>query len=678
MKLPFRTSVLLFLWMVAAFVVAQESDEWTLTATDRAHYAGPTVANGHLGLVVGRQPFTIDHVWQNGIYDREATFEGVTTAVEGPAFLNLSVRIDGRALTDADVANWRQRLNLRHAVCTTEFDALDCHFVCHTAALRHLPYVAATWVELTPKRALRLDVVNRPQSAGGLCEVACEARTLTGADRPVALVQMTGRTPGRRYEWGTAATLICAAASPGSPQVAATSDTAACVSLKADLTAGATLRFVLVGALCTQRDFSAPANEAARLVATVACDDFEDVLARHRAEWDALWQADIVVEGDRESQLAIRSALYHLYAFVRADNRQSPSPMGLSSNGYNRHVFWDSEIWMFPPLLLLQPALAKSMLDYRTDRLAVARQRARAYGWDGAMFPWESDDSGDEACPLFALTGPLEHHITSDVGLAAWQYFCLSRDTLWLRREGWPLIESAARFVASRASLNADGSYSIRHVVGADEYAQNIDDDAYTNGAARQCLAEAIRAAEVLGESVPAEWGRMAQGLRIHRFADGTVREHAAYAGQLTKQADVWLLTYPLSVVTDEPTVRRNLDYYGRHLDPKGPAMSHNIASILCSRMGDGAKAWEHFLLSFKPHECPPFGLLSETPGGGNPYFATAAGGMLQAVLMGFGGLQLTEQGIRQTRPCLPPTWKSLTLKGIGPQRTDFHVDASR
>jgi trehalose/maltose hydrolase-like predicted phosphorylase len=43
--------------------------------------------------------------------------------------------------------------------------------------------------------------------------------------------------------------------------------------------------------------------------------------------------------------------------------------MGLSSQGYNGHIFWDSELWMYPSLLALQPAMAKSCLDYRSDRL---------------------------------------------------------------------------------------------------------------------------------------------------------------------------------------------------------------------------------------------------------------------------------------------------------------------
>ena len=61
----------------------------------------------------------------------------------------------------------------------------------------------------------------------------------------------------------------------------------------------------------------------------------------------------------------------------------------------------------------------------------------------------------------------------------------------------------------------------------------------------------------------------------------------------------------------------------------------------------------------------PPFGVLAETKGGGNPYFATGAGGLLQAVLMGFGGLEITQTGIVQLKQSLPANWKTLKITGV-------------
>ena len=67
--------------------------------------------------------------------------------------------------------------------------------------------------------------------------------------------------------------------------------------------------------------------------------------------------------------------------------------------------------------------------------------------------------------------------------------------------------------------------------------------------------------------------------------------------------------------------------------------------------------------------------MIAETKGGTNPYFATGAGGILQSVMMGFGGLEITPKGIIQVKSLLPKQWKSLTIKGVGPEKKTFAVN---
>ncbi len=153
---------------------------------------------------------------------------------------------------------------------------------------------------------------------------------------------------------------------------------------------------------------------------------------------------------------------------------------------------------MYPVLLLLQPEMAKSCLNYRLDRLPKAMQKATIYGYDGAMFPWESDDTGEEATPTWALTGIFEQHITADVAIAFWNYYTMNQDKEWLKSV-WPLLKETTNFWVSRVVENADGTYSILNVVGADEYAQHVDDNAFTNGSAIEAISNSIKAAEVLG-----------------------------------------------------------------------------------------------------------------------------------------------------------------------------------
>jgi trehalose/maltose hydrolase-like predicted phosphorylase len=54
--------------------------------------------------------------------------------------------------------------------------------------------------------------------------------------------------------------------------------------------------------------------------------------------------------------------LYHSYAFINAYKSYGISPMGLSGLGYNGHVFWDMDLWIYPGILALNPALAKTLI----------------------------------------------------------------------------------------------------------------------------------------------------------------------------------------------------------------------------------------------------------------------------------------------------------------------------
>jgi len=92
----------------------------------------------------------------------------------------------------------------------------------------------------------------------------------------------------------------------------------------------------------------------------------------------------------------------------------------------------------------------------------------------------------------------------------------------------------------------------------------------------------------------------------------------------------------------------------------------------LYSRLGDADKAIHFFKDSYEPNLNPPFRVIAETKGGTNPYFATGAGGMIQSVLMGFGGLEITPKGIIQIKSALPANWKKLTITGVGPDKKEY------
>jgi trehalose/maltose hydrolase-like predicted phosphorylase len=437
---------------------------------------------------------------------------------------------------------------------------------------------------------------------------------------------------------------------------------------------GSSLDFAWTGAICTTQDFEDPQNESERFVIFNLLTPKKDLLDQHKQLWNKLWEGDIVIEGNLQDQLDVRLALYHLYSFSRGDSDLSIAPMGLSSQNYNGHIFWDTELWMFPPLLLLNQDIARSLVNYRSDRIEKAKEKAINFGYKGAMFPWESDDTGEEATPAWALTGTFEHHITADVAIAFWNYYRVSKNKTWLKKRGFPMLKEIADYWVSRATKNKDGSYSIKNVVGANEFVANVTDNAFTNGSVITALEYAVLAGKELEEETPEIWQEVASNIRILKFKDGTTKEHEKYDGEIIKQADVNLLTYPLNIINDKKTILKDLKYYEPKLSKEGPAMGKSVFAVIYARLGDSENAYRLFKDSYAPNKRPPFGALAESATSNNPYFATGAGGMLQTVLFGFGGLQLTNEGIVQINSALPKEWKSLTIKGVGLSKQNFVI----
>ena len=237
------------------------------------------------------------------------------------------------------------------------------------------------------------------------------------------------------------------------------------------------------------------------------------------------------------------------------------------------------------------------------------------------------------------------------------------------------MLREVADFWVSRVEPGADGKLHINNVIGANEWQENIDDNAFTNGMAKTSLQYAVQAARELGIAPDPQWQRVADNIVILTFPDGVTKENRTYDGVMIKQADVNLLAYPLKVVATEAQAKKDLAYYGPRYSPEGPAMGWSVLATLHARLGEPDKAYNWFLKSYKPNEVPPFRVMAETAGGTNPYFATGAGGMLQAVLSGFGGLDITDAGIVQLKTRLPAKWQSLTIKGVGTEKKTVNLN---
>jgi trehalose/maltose hydrolase-like predicted phosphorylase len=341
---------------------------------------------------------------------------------------------------------------------------------------------------------------------------------------------------------------------------------------------------------------------------------------------------------------------------------------------------------------------------YRFRTLDAARAKSARMGWRGALYAWESADSGVETTPeqvigadrqvIDILSGKEEQHISADVAYAVWQYWQATRDETFLRDAGAEILLETGRFWASRALLEADGYRHIRDVIGPDEYHEHVDDNAFTNVMARWNIRRAIDVAALLRERWKGlssrlglddaelnQWRSAADMIAtgfdpntglFEQFAGYFALEEidlADYAGrsvpmdvvlgrertqgsQVIKQADVVAL---LGLLPDEfvgETGTANFQYY----EPRcshGSSLSRAMHGFVAARLGYSEMALRYF------RQTAAIDLADTHVAIDGGIHIAALGGIWLTAVFGFAGLSLRNDGV-SIDPQLPADWNSL------------------
>jgi trehalose/maltose hydrolase-like predicted phosphorylase len=358
--------------------------------------------------------------------------------------------------------------------------------------------------------------------------------------------------------------------------------------------------------------------------------------------------------------------------------------MGLSSAGYYGHIFWDSDTWMFPSLLVTHPDVARSLVAFRGHTLPAAQANAKTNGFRGAMYPWEADERGQETTPRFAIQNARsEIHVNGDVALAQWQYYLATGDSAWLARHGYSVIRETADFWVSRSSYDStDQRYHIRNVVSVSEGLIGVSDDAYTNAVARKNLEIAMAASARLGKKPLPQWSEVAA--KLHMPYDSVSELYRTYEGAPDSiLGDVTpLLAYPLGIPMSDRAKRKNLAPAARRLmtKPEGALMGAALLAVDAAELGDRALVDSLLPHSYQNWLKGPFLMLSETPTNNAVNFLTGAGSFLQQVIYGYTGLRLGERGLEPAfPPMLPSRITRLTLRNAYSRgrRYDIVVDST-
>ena len=684
-----------------------------------------TIGNGYLGTrgtfeegYPRSSPATLVH----GVYDEVPIV--YTELANCPDWLSLVVTVDGDRfrLDKGEVLSYERHLDLRRGILgravrwrSPSGKTLDFYFERfasladeHVLALR----CQITPVDFAGPIEVEASINGYPENQGfNHWEGGDQGKTDHG-------IWLQVRTRSSRIEISMAAKLTVSGTeaplqvtnAPGYPTLN-TSFLAA---------SGQTVTIEKVVTVFTSREVETPVPAAQTKLAQLP--SYSVLLTNQEQAWNEVWQqSDIAIEGDTKAQLAVRYNLFQLLIGApRNDDRVSIPAKTLSGFGYRGHVFWDTEIFILPFFTFTQPEIARNLLTYRYRTLNGARHKAAYYGYKGAMFAWESADTGDEVTPRWALPNQpygqevriwcrdLEIHISADIAYAVWYYWQATGDDEWMRDCGAEIVLDTAVFWMSRVEWNTkEERYEVREVIGADEYHERVDNNAFTNRMLQWHLEKAIFIHDWLDRQFPEHAAELKQKLHItserrSRWQDIVTNiwipydpatklieqfegffklediNLADYAGrtqsmqailgidgankrQVLKQPDVLMLLYLMRESRDFPysqeVLQKNWDYYAPRTDiTYGSSLGPAIHAILASDLGQSTEAYERFM------QAALVDLEDVRGNAADGIHGASAGGIWQAVVLGFGGVQLAENG-PVANPHLPPGWTRLKFK---------------
>lgn len=442
---------------------------------------------------------------------------------------------------------------------------------------------------------------------------------------------------------------------------------------------------------------------------------FDAALEEQRSEWRELWRrCDVQIEGDDPAQLGLRFCLFHLLqAAPRFTDRLSVPVKLLTGEYYQGNTFYDTDTYILPFYTFTLPEIAQTCLNYRYEGLRPGREIARELGYKGAKFAWQSGPYGEECLGKWWRFTHTNIHINGDAVYALMQYLWVSGDKRYLGERGIDLLVETARFYAARAKHDPTrGAYDLIDVAGPDEGHCESTNNFYTNYLAIRNLRWAADALERLQRTQPAahkaamqrlalaadeaaHWRQVAEKLPLLFDPQTKVYEQCAGFYQLKPipkdlldERKVWFVTvFPYQALNQPDVVmgmvlfrddfprdvqQANWDFY-KDKSMNFSSMSFCLSAIMAADMGEMEAAYKDFVITCGED-------IDERLTGRRDTYAglhgTASGGAWLAAVCGFGGVNLSERGLR-INPNLPPQWTSLKFNLVL-RGTEVHVAITR
>ncbi len=702
-----------------------DSEDWAIIETSfnphELHHKETvfTLSNGYLGV---RGSFEEGYIHEhsgtivNGVYDDVAI--AATEIVNCPNWLPLTIKVAGEtfAMDKGEILEYKRSLDMRLGILTRDVrwkspsgHTFDLHFERFVSlASQHFLAIHCeiTSLDYAGEIEVTIGFESEPHTLGiEHWQTVKEG----GTDK---IIWLHGKTLHSEIELSMAAKLVV---ENESDTFAREFECSSELTKSFQIKPGETVSVEKIVTVYTSRETSTPAEIA--LMDLVEAPSYSTMLATHIAAWERVWlDSDVVIEGDEKAQLSVRYNIFQILAATpRHDDKVSIPPKTLSGFEYRGHIFWDTEIFILPLLTFTQPALARNLLNYRYHTLPGARRKAEQLGYKGAMFAWESAATGDEVTPSWVpdpngklvriWCGELEIHINADIAYASWNYWQHTGDNQWMRDYGAEMILDTATFWESRVSWNEQRqSYDILNVIGPDENHEQVDNNAFTNVMVQWHLNTVGELWEWLTKNYPEKATQLAVKLNINpqkleKFAfiadniylnqdsetglieqfdgfydleyvnfddyeprnksmQGILGVEETQARQILKQPDVLMMFYMMRDRFDLETIAKNWNYYTPRTDHVyGSSLGPAINAIIACDLNNPSVAYSHFM------RAALVDLDNVRSNANQGIHAASAGGVWQAVVFGFAGIRISQNGIITAHPNLPAHWKRLKFR---------------
>ncbi len=445
---------------------------------------------------------------------------------------------------------------------------------------------------------------------------------------------------------------------------------------------------------------------------------YQDLKTSHTEAWHKRWEtADVKINGDRRAQQSIRFGIFHLLQSVHPEkNGTNIAARGLTSEYHSGHFFFNTELYKLNYFTAIDPETARSLLLFRYNTLAAAKQQAAENGYQGAKYPEEADHRGYLAAPktiknyfsgeTFQEWSGIEvKHLSADVAYAIQTYYQNTFDDQFILNYGLEMLIETARFGVSLLEWDKHKQqFVISSVMCLDEYHYHVNNHYYTNYMVKWNIEYAIQMINEFSQNYPTETARILNktaltdneiacwqticslifladkinGNLIEQFegyyelpdqkisqCDENLRPVLSTEDEekvalltniktrLIKQADVIMLLAMFPARFSAEEKRQNFDFYEPRTVHES-SLSAGAYGLIACELGEIEKAYTFFLQSARYN-------LDFIPKENyrNGIHVASYAAAWQLVVQGFAGIKTKNDQI-SIDPNLPPHWESL------------------